>query len=78
MYPSRVYIEAVLCQKQPDGLLHPVTYASRSLSPTESNYGISELESLTVVWWIHHFLVYLYGRHVTVVTDHTVVKAILQ
>ena len=62
-----------MSQKQPDGLLHPVTYASCSLSPAERNYGISELESLAVVWWIHHFHVYLYGHYVTVVTDHTAV-----
>ena len=69
---------AVLSQKQSDGLLHPVAYASRSLLPTERNYGISELETLAVVWGIQHFHAYLYGHHVTVVTDHTAVKAILQ
>ena len=68
---------AVLSQKQSDGLLHPVAYASCSLSP-ECNYGISELEILAVVWGIQHFHAYVYGHHVTVVTDHTAVKAILQ
>ena len=44
---------AVLSQKK-DGLLHPVSYASRSLSSPEKNYNISELETLAVVWAIQH------------------------
>jgi len=40
---------AVLSQKQPDGLLHPVAYATCSLSPAERNYGVSKLETLAVV-----------------------------
>ena len=37
-----------------------------------------ELETLAVVWAISHFVPYLYGYEVTVLTDHTAVKAILQ
>ena len=55
---------AVLSQKQPDGLI--------------TTYGISELETLAVVWGIQHFHAYLYAHHVTVVTDHTAVKDMLQ
>ena len=36
---------AVLEQEQDDGMLHPVAYASRSLSKVERNYGITELEA---------------------------------
>ena len=45
---------AVLSQVQPDGKLHPVAYASRSLNHCERNYGVSELETLTVVWAVTH------------------------
>ena len=70
---------AVLSQKQSNGqLLHPVAYASRALSPSERNYGFTELETLAVVWAMQHFNAYLYGHEVTVVTDHSAVKAILQ
>ena len=69
---------AVLSQSQEDGLLHPVAYASRSLMSAERNYSITELETLAVVWAITHFVPYLYGYDVTVLTDHTAVKAILQ
>ena len=69
---------AILSQPQDDGLLHPVAYASRSLSAAERNYSVTELETLAVVWGITHFIPYLYGHDVTVLTDHTAVKAILQ
>ena len=69
---------AVLSQSQEDGLLHPVAYTSRSLTPAERKYSITELETLAVVWVITHFVPYLYGHDVTVLTDHTAVKAILQ
>lgn len=41
-------VGAVLSQSQDDGALHPVAYASRSLTRAESNYGITELETLAV------------------------------
>ena len=68
---------AILSQEQ-DGRIHPVAYASRSLSPQERNYGITELETLAVVWAISHFKSYLYGNSVTVYTDHSAIKAILE
>ena len=45
----------VLSQRQSDGKLHPVAYASRTVSDAEKNYGINELETLSVVWSISHF-----------------------
>ena len=46
---------AVLSQTQNDGKLHPLAFASRALSHCEMNYGITELETLTVVWVMLHF-----------------------
>lgn len=71
-------IGAVLTQPQDGGKLHPVSYASRSLTPAERNYAIFELETLAVVWAISHYRSYLYGHSVTVHTDHAAVKAILE
>ena len=68
---------AVLSQQQDDGVLHPVAFASRSLSPTERNYSVTDLETLAVVWAMQHFRAYLYGHKVTVVTDHSAVKTVL-
>jgi hypothetical protein len=64
---------AVLFQRQEDGKLHQVSYASRALSKAEENYAITELETLAVVWAISHFHHLVYGH----VTDHSAVKAVL-
>ena len=61
-------IGAVLSQTHEDNLLHPVAYASRSLSPAERRYSITELETLAVVWAISHFHPYLYGHSLVVYT----------
>ena len=37
-----------------------------------------ELETLAVVWAVTHFHHYLYGHRVTVYTDHSAVKAVLE
>ena len=68
---------AVLAQRHSDDFAHPIAYASRVLSPLERNYGITDLETLTVVWALSHFHHYVYGHKVTVITDHTAIKAIL-
>ncbi len=65
------------CPKQQDGKLHPVAFASRALSPCEKNYGITDLETLAVVWALSHFRSYLYGQEVVVYTDHSAVCSIL-
>ena len=41
---SVVGIGVVLSQQQEDGLMHPIAYASNSLTSSERNYAITELE----------------------------------
>ena len=61
-------IGAVLCQEAAEGR-RPIAFGSRSLTAAEKNYGITELETLAVVWGMNHFRAYLYGHKVTVLTD---------
>ena len=68
---------AVLEQEQSDGELHPVAYASRSLTPTERRYGVSELEALAVVWALKNFRAYLLGHETVVYTDHAALRSLL-
>jgi len=68
---------AVLAQRQADGTVRPVSYASRSLQNHEKNYGITELEGLAAVWAIKHFRPYLYGHHTDLYTDHEALKSLL-
>ena len=63
---------------QLDGKPHPVSYAGRALNDSERKYGITELETLAVVWGVSHFHHFLYGHNVTIDTDHTAVRAVLE
>ena len=56
---SGEWLGTVLEQKEEDGMLHPVAYASRTLTKHERKYGITELEALGVVWALKHFRAYL-------------------
>ena len=75
---SIIGLGTVLSQKQEDGKRHPVAYASRALNPAERNYSMTELETLAVVWGITHFHSYLYSGDMTVLTDHSAVKSVLE
>ena len=65
---------AVLSQKQEDGKIRPVAYASRSLHPGErnmKNYSSFKLELLGLKWAVcEKFRCYLLGSSVTVYTDN--------
>ncbi|MCG8623041.1 MAG: hypothetical protein MJE68_13730 [Proteobacteria bacterium] len=54
-----------------------MAFASQALSAAE-NYSITELETWAVIWAIQFFHAYLYGHEVTLMMDHSAVKAILQ
>ncbi len=43
-----------------------------------SLYGITELETLAVVWAVSNFKTYLYSQEVTIYTDHSSVRAVLE
>lgn len=66
---SQAAIGAVLMQERADGI-HPICFASRHLSKTESNYSATERELLCIVWASKYFRNYIFGRHVTFFTDH--------
>ena len=66
-----------MAQRQEDGSVRPIAFASRTLQKQENNYGIAELEGLGVVWAANHFRPYLYGHPCTVSTDHQALKSLL-
>ena len=74
---SGVGLGAVLSQRQDDGIVCPIAFASRSLQPHEKNYGVTELEALGVVWAVKYFCHYLYGHQCEVYTDHEALKSLL-
>ena len=50
--------------------LRPISYASKTLLSTESNYSNIECELLGLLFSITHFKHFTYGRLVHVITDH--------
>jgi len=57
---------------------HPVAYASRALTPTETQYAQIEKELLAVVYGVEKFSEYVYGRPVTIETDHKPLESIMK
>ena len=67
-YPSfgpgkEFVLGAVVAHKQADNRIHPVAYTSKSLNSHERNYGISELETLELVWAVKTFRAYSLLAH---------------
>ena len=56
----------------------PVSYASKSLTPSEVNYAQIEKEMFAILFGCKHFHQYIYGREVLVQTDHKPLVAIMQ
>ena len=69
-------IGAVLSHVMPDGSERPVAFASRSLTKTERKYAQIDKETLSIVWGVKRFHLYLYGWRFTLITDHKPLTAI--
>ena len=64
---------AVLTQTV-DGVERILGFASRTMTPAERNYSVTERECLAVLWAIRKFRPYVEGYHFTVITDHSSLK----
>ncbi|EYC34832.1 hypothetical protein Y032_1367g3848, partial [Ancylostoma ceylanicum] len=75
---SQQGIGAVLCQEGKDGLLHPLYFASKSLTAAERRYHITDTEALAVVFALKKFHYFVYGVEVVVRTDHQPLTALFK
>lgn len=60
---------AVLVQQNNAGVYRIISFASKSLSPTEKKYAQNQREALSAVWAVEHFSYFLLGRHFVLRTD---------
>ena len=62
-------LHAVILHVMVNGEERPIAFASHSLNSAEKNYAQIHKEALAIIWGIKQYH-YLYGRKVTLVTDH--------
>ena len=67
---SNTGLGAVLLQKDNDGEMQVIAFASRTLTPAERNYSILEKEALAIVFAVQRWKVFLWGRFFRIITDH--------
>lgn len=72
---SPVGLGAVLTQVHKDGP-RIISYASRSLTSTETRYSQTEKETLVPIWACETFHPYIYGIPFELITDHKPLEVI--
>ena len=55
----------------------PIAYASRALTATQQKYAQIEKETLAILYGLQKFHQFIYGRHVTMESDHKPLEYIL-
>ena len=55
-----------------------ISYASTTFNVAQRNYATVEKECLAIVWAVHHFKPYLYGRRFKVVSDHAPLRWLMR
>ena len=63
-------VGAVLCQKQPNGSLRPITYVSRAMTECEQRYAQIEKEALALTWACERLNQYRPGSMFLLETNH--------
>eukprot|EP01053_Blabericola_migrator_P005245 Blabericola_migrator_1__5244@NODE_2699_length_2446_cov_19_828079_g1687_i0_p1_GENE_NODE_2699_length_2446_cov_19_828079_g1687_i0NODE_2699_length_2446_cov_19_828079_g1687_i0_p1_ORF_typecomplete_len551_score39_10RT_RNaseH_2/PF17919_1/1_2e32RT_RNaseH_2/PF17919_1/6_9e03RT_RNaseH/PF17917_1/8_5e32rve/PF00665_26/2_6e02rve/PF00665_26/1_8e22Integrase_H2C2/PF17921_1/2_4e17Integrase_H2C2/PF17921_1/1_3e04zfH2C2/PF09337_10/2_7e08DDE_2/PF02914_15/0_0043_NODE_2699_length_2446_cov_19_828079_g1687_i03421994 len=75
---SSIAVGAVLQQRDAEGNLYPIAYASRAFKGAETNWPPRDIEAFAIIWAVRHFSHYLLGRHFTIRTDHNSLRWLLE
>jgi len=60
-----------------NGKVRPVAFASATLSGAQRRYSTGDKEALACLWAVEKWRVYLWGRHFTLMTDHSALVSLL-
>jgi len=63
-------VAAVLTQSTDGETERPVAFASNKLNKTQRNWSVIEKESFAAIWVLKKFRNWVFGKTVTVYTDH--------
>ena len=75
---SNTGLGIVLWQRQNNGELKRIAFASRYLNDAEKKYFLGELELLAVVWGLERFRFHSYGKQVQLFSDHQALEPLIK
>ncbi|XP_019224370.1 PREDICTED: uncharacterized protein LOC109206057 [Nicotiana attenuata] len=78
IYDASDYAVGAVLGQQKDKVMHPIYYASRTLSGAQLNYTVTEKEMLAAVFAFDKFRSYLIGSKEIVYTDHAALRYLIE
>ncbi|XP_070002323.1 uncharacterized protein [Nicotiana sylvestris] len=78
MYDASDYAVGAVIGQRKDKIMHPIYYASRTLSDAQLNYTVTEKEILAVVFAFGQFRPYLIGSKIIVYIDHAALMYLME
>ena len=67
---SHYAVGGILAQTDAGGIEHPVAFASCKFTETQKNWATIKKEAYAVIWALNKFKYWVFGKPITVYTDH--------